>query len=181
MDGDRAHLAILGSGGIGKTSIALSILHDHQIRAKFKEEDCYFITCEALASGAHLVDALVQALAVKAPASGQSKCLDALLLHLKQTYSACSVLLVLDNFETLCDIESSQEDVGHVLQCLCHVRLVILVVTMRGSNPPGLPGKIEWDHLPLVEPLSLEELKRPTLPSVPQWIHHWRSLSEFSF
>ena len=69
FDVDGAHLAILGSGGIGKTSIALSILHDSWIRAKFKEYNCHFIICEALTSGAHLVDALVQALAVMSSSS----------------------------------------------------------------------------------------------------------------
>ena len=132
MEVDGTHLTILGSGGIGKTSIALSILHDPRIRAKFMEEDCHFIICETFTSGAHLVDALAQALGVKAPTSGQSesKHLDALHWHLKQNYSACSVLLVLDNFETLWDIESVQEGMGHVLQCLCCAILVTLIVTM---------------------------------------------------
>jgi len=93
---DGAHLAILGSGGIGKTSIALAILHDSRMRAKFKADDCHFIACEALTSGAHLVDALIWALAVRVPASGQSKRLDALFLHLKQSYSVSPLLLILD-------------------------------------------------------------------------------------
>ena len=55
------------------------------------EEDCHFIICEAFRSGAHLVDALAQALGVKALTSGQSesKRLDALHLHIKQNYSTC--------------------------------------------------------------------------------------------
>src|SRR6266481_318023 len=159
LEVDGAHLAILGSGGIGKTSIALSILHDPRIKAKFKEEDCHFISCDPLTSGAHLVNALAQALSVKTHTPGESD-LDALLLHLKQRYSACSLLLLLDNFETPWDIASAQEDVGHVLQCLCHSRQVTLVVTMRGSSPPGLPGMIDWVPLPMVGPLSLKAAKK---------------------
>ena len=39
----------------------IPMVNPTQIRAKFKEEDCHFITCEALTSGAHLVDVLVEA------------------------------------------------------------------------------------------------------------------------
>ena len=159
LDVDGAHLATLGSGGIGKTSIALSILHNPQIGAKFKEEDCHFISCETFTSGAHLVNALAQALSVKTLTSGPSD-LDALILHLKQHYSACPLLLLLDNFETPWEIASAQEGIGHVLQCLCHIRQVTIVVTMRGYSPPGLPGMIDWVPLPMVRPLSLKAAKR---------------------
>ena len=100
---DGVHLAILGSGGIGKTSIALSVLHDSRVRVKFKEEDCHFNTCEALTSGAH-IGTLILALAVKASTSTQSRCIDTLFLHLKQSYTVHPLLLVLDNFEKLWDI-----------------------------------------------------------------------------
>src|SRR5277367_6114866 len=43
------HLAILGSGGIGKTSVALAILHDEKIQQKF-ENKRYFVPCEAVTS-----------------------------------------------------------------------------------------------------------------------------------
>src|SRR5688572_10119960 len=49
-----AHLAILGPGGIGKTAIARTILHDKRIIQAFKKNR-HFISCETVTSPALLV------------------------------------------------------------------------------------------------------------------------------
>ena len=113
---------------------------------------------ETFTSGAHLVNALAQALSVKTLTSGPSD-LDALILHLKQHYSACPLLLLLDNFETPWEIASAQEDVGHVLQCLCHIRQVTIVVTSDATSYNLSQLKLELSWAPIqAEPWLAEPI-----------------------
>jgi hypothetical protein len=52
-----AHVAILRPGGIGKTSIALTILHDPRIQTRFSDHQ-YVISCKGILSSASLVDTI---------------------------------------------------------------------------------------------------------------------------
>ncbi|KZV76964.1 hypothetical protein PENSPDRAFT_645716 [Peniophora sp. CONT] len=53
-----ARIAILGPGGIGKTSIALSVLHDAEVKNIYGGNRC-FMSCEAITT----VDGIIRALA----------------------------------------------------------------------------------------------------------------------
>ncbi|TFY82060.1 hypothetical protein EWM64_g1957 [Hericium alpestre] len=47
VQNSHARVAILGPGGIGKTSVALTVLHHEAVQCRFKDA-CYFFSCEAV-------------------------------------------------------------------------------------------------------------------------------------
>lgn len=87
-------IPILGPGEIGKTSIALAILHHPKIQEMFKDR-CYFVSCESTSSAEILLGNILQVL--RADYSSQEHPLD--ILH-QCLVSLGPLLLVLDNFET---------------------------------------------------------------------------------
>src|ERR1700730_16552140 len=60
---ESPHLAILGPGGIGKTTVALAILHDNDIRQMFQGRR-YFVPCEAVTSPHSLLQYIHQVLGI---------------------------------------------------------------------------------------------------------------------
>ncbi|KAG6918380.1 hypothetical protein DXG01_014781 [Tephrocybe rancida] len=141
-----ARVAILGSGGIGKTSLALSVLHDQQINARFQQRRL-FISCEAARSADHIVVDLMTALQL--PLNGNSgNPVDFLLDSLNQTH----YLVVLDNLETPWELPAARVDVEDFLRVLADIETVTLVVTIRGSQRPS---SVEWSQLlPPLQPVE---------------------------
>ena len=112
------HLAILGSGGIGKTSVALAILHDKKIQQKF-ENKRYFVPCEAVTSPNLLLQYILQVLGQHVSSK------DPLTVLHEFLSSAGPMLLVLDNFETPWEESDDQSGVESILQriqapSMCH-------------------------------------------------------------
>ncbi|KZO90274.1 hypothetical protein CALVIDRAFT_569202 [Calocera viscosa TUFC12733] len=62
---DAAHLAILGPGGMGKTSLATTVLHDSRILNKFSSRGI-FLRCDGINSARGLATLLASALNVAA-------------------------------------------------------------------------------------------------------------------
>src|SRR5580698_8912420 len=60
-----ARLAILGAGGIGKTAVALTILHHQSVKDTF-QSCCFFVHCEAAVTANLLVKSVLQVLGVQA-------------------------------------------------------------------------------------------------------------------
>jgi hypothetical protein len=142
-------LAILGPGGIGKSSIARTVLHDTRISKKFGYH-CRFVSCEGITSCASLVDTLCTAF--ERQNISANRCQD-LFYFLKQTYFNRDLLLILDNFETVWDVEHAMSEVEELLQAMGQVPMLSLLLTMRGSErPAGLRWTFPW--LPVVKPLS---------------------------
>ena len=65
MNKPPARVAILGPGGIGKTSIALAVLHHADVRVLYGDRRC-FVSCEATTSA----DAVAHALADRGGLTG---------------------------------------------------------------------------------------------------------------
>ncbi|KAF5362731.1 hypothetical protein D9758_011736 [Tetrapyrgos nigripes] len=135
---DQVHIAILGAGGIGKTSVALHIMENLVIKEKFAGR-CYFIPCEKLPDATILVQGLVQAIGLQLT-QGKGP-LGVLLDYLK---GQCQeVLIILDNFETPWN-SKSQTEVKNTIEHICSVKLVSVIMTMRGTDGPG---EIKWHKL----------------------------------
>ncbi|KAF5347850.1 hypothetical protein D9758_013840 [Tetrapyrgos nigripes] len=134
---NQVHIAILGAGGIGKTSVALHIMGNHFIKEKLAGR-CYFIPCEMLPDATILMQGLVQAIGLQVT---QGK--DSFKLLLDYLNSGQKVLLVLDDFETPWS-GSGQTKIRNLIEVICRCESVSVIVTMRGTDGPG---QIKWHKL----------------------------------
>ncbi|KAJ7153422.1 hypothetical protein C8R43DRAFT_1126715 [Mycena crocata] len=138
---DSARVAILGPGGIGKTSLAKSAIHDSDVIAKY--HDRWFVSCDSAETVEDLAFAIASALSLELSGRLSKKVVKYL-----STKSNC--LLVLDNFETPWEPAGSRLKVEEFLSVLADFPHVTLVVTMRGQERPE---KIRWTR-PFIAPLK---------------------------
>jgi len=140
-----AKIAIIGPDGIGKTSLALSLLHDPKVKAHFAEA-CYFVSCEALCTGTDLVRGVLEALRISVHPEEK----DTFGFLYQQLLKAGNLFLVLDNLETLwsedadADATGVDEDLQRALEILGSVYTITLVVTRSGAV---VPACIPWTML----------------------------------
>ncbi|KAI0040577.1 TPR-like protein [Auriscalpium vulgare] len=149
-----ARISIMGPGGIGKTSLALTILHDDAITQVFKDK-IYFVSCEYCTSLDTLVANLCSVLICDSYETSISE--EIMLQHLEEQ-SNC--LLCLDNFESVWDCNAAEK---HAIEAfiakIASLSSVTLIITVRGIEyPPG----IAWTDpkLPPLEPVNFEIAKQ---------------------
>lgn len=149
-DSSPARLAILGPGGIGKTSIALSVLHDEQVKEKYGDRRL-FVSCEAVLSIDILITEIAHALDVSSSSLATTgQVLTAVINKLDES----PFFIVLDNLETPWDLPDVRPNLEVLLGELENIEELAFVVTMRGSQPPAC---IDWsESLPPVAPIDLE-------------------------
>ncbi|KAJ7112025.1 hypothetical protein C8R43DRAFT_153306 [Mycena crocata] len=136
---ESPRLAILGTGGIGKTTLATAALHHGDIVHKYPQR--YFISCHSATTSTDLVEVIASHVGVdKGPNLARR-----IASHLKFN-SIC--LLVLDNFET--PWEAARREVEEILSLLTEIPHLALMLTMRGAQHPS---KVQWTH-PFLEPLQ---------------------------
>ncbi|THU94289.1 TPR-like protein [Dendrothele bispora CBS 962.96] len=132
-------LAILGAGGMGKTSLALHIMDSDSVQNKFGER-CYFMPCELFEDAESLVQGLIHVMELTMQ-ENQSK-QKVLFDHLQSAHD--DLLIVFDNFETPWNHGDSRMGVKNLLEKIAKYGKVSLIVTMRG---PDGPGDIPWERL----------------------------------
>ncbi|KAJ7036095.1 hypothetical protein C8F04DRAFT_1096173 [Mycena alexandri] len=138
---DPARAAVLGPGGIGKTSLATAALHHPDISARYTNR--YFVSCESVANGDGLVSMIVSSVGLE-PSRNASK---HLLRHFSQSPAA---ILVLDNLETCWEPLDSRNHVEEILSLLTDIPHLALLITMRGAERPS---KVRWTR-PFISPLE---------------------------
>ncbi|KAJ7699337.1 hypothetical protein B0H17DRAFT_1328325 [Mycena rosella] len=150
---DAPRVAILGAGGIGKTSLAKSALHHPDIMAKYP--DRYFVSCDSSGTVEDLAFSIATTLGLELT----GKISKAVVKHLSARFSC---LLVLDNFETPWEASASRPKVDEFLSLLADFEHVALVVTMRGQERPL---KIRWTRpfIPPLKPLSSDAARKTFL------------------
>ncbi|KAJ6483293.1 hypothetical protein C8R45DRAFT_1149202 [Mycena sanguinolenta] len=138
-------IAILGPGGIGKTSVAKVLLHHSNIINKYNEFR-FFVPCDSAVTGKDLVQLVGDHLSLKA---GQ-KLEQAVLNHLSST-PPC--LLILDNLETAWEPTDSRKGVENFLSSLSSIEHLALIITMRGAERPV---NVQWTRpfMAVLEPLG---------------------------
>ncbi|THV01323.1 hypothetical protein K435DRAFT_963565 [Dendrothele bispora CBS 962.96] len=132
-------LAILGAGGMGKTSLALHIMSSVSVKNKFAGRS-YFVPCELFEDAESLVQGLIHVmeLTVRENQSKQKVLFD----HLQAIQG--DLLIIFDNFETPWNHDDSRISVKNLLEKIAQYKKVSLLVTMRG---PDGPGDISWGKL----------------------------------
>ena len=151
LDKTPARIAILGAGGMGKTTLALSSLHDPAVIEHFPLR--YFVSCEAVTSASALVGEIANALRIP-PAKRDEHLIDVIISSFHG-----NAVLCLDNFETIWDNEAARSDVEGFLSYINHLPQLAIIVTMRGTQRPS---RISWSKplLPPLEKLSDANSKR---------------------
>ncbi|KAJ7260087.1 P-loop containing nucleoside triphosphate hydrolase protein, partial [Mycena rebaudengoi] len=141
---DSAHIAILGMGGMGKTSLATAALHNPQVEAKYSHR--YFVPCDSSPTCTELAAAIADHIGLEKGSNLTKK----IACHFGH---APPSLLVLDNLETPWESLSSRSEVEEFLSLLTDVPHLGLMITLRGAERPS---KVKWTRpfLAPLEPLS---------------------------
>ncbi|KAJ7801454.1 P-loop containing nucleoside triphosphate hydrolase protein [Mycena leptocephala] len=135
-------IAILGAGGMGKTSLARAIIHHTEITQRYNQQR-FFVACDLAATQIELA-ALIGAHVGLKP----GKDLTCPVINYFSSSSNC--LLILDNLETLWEPVESRGKIEEFLSLLTGVDHLALVITMRGAERPA---KVAWTH-PFLLPLK---------------------------
>ncbi|KAJ7061593.1 P-loop containing nucleoside triphosphate hydrolase protein, partial [Mycena amicta] len=152
---DPARVAILGPGGIGKTSLCVATLHHPDIAAKYTHR--HFVSCES----ATTLDGLLSTIASCLGLSLAGNLSKQVLQHLN---GAPPCILALDNLESTWEPLNSRHQVDDFLSLLVDIPHVALLITMRGAERPAA-GRIRWTRpfIPPLEPLSDEAAQQTFL------------------
>ncbi|KAJ7889863.1 hypothetical protein B0H14DRAFT_2691114 [Mycena olivaceomarginata] len=134
-------IAILGTGGIGKTSLARAVLHHPQITAKYSSR--FFVPCDSATSGDDLASIVTSHLGLKAEKNPTKSIIRFL-------SSSSSILLIMDNLETVWEPSEFRGTVEEFLSLLTDIPHLALIATLRGAERPG---KVRWTR-PFLAPLK---------------------------
>jgi len=141
-------LAVLGPGGMGKTTIALAVSHNAHIVETFHDRR-FFLSCEALVDANSVAISLAKLLGLHV--SG-----DLLTAVIRRLTAMPRALLVLDNLETVWLVDGEPAAImEELLGRLAQIPSLSLIITCRGIV---LPQLVEWSNpgTAALEPFSLE-------------------------
>ncbi|KAJ7457718.1 P-loop containing nucleoside triphosphate hydrolase protein, partial [Mycena latifolia] len=135
-------IAILGPGGIGKTSLARAILHHPEIAARYDQHQV-FIACDTTSSTIQLAGLIGAHMGLKQG----NDLTQAVVRHFTRSPPS---LLILDNLETVWEPRESRAEVEKFLALLAEIDLLSIIITMRGMERPA---NVRWTR-PFLEPLK---------------------------
>jgi predicted ATPase len=118
---ETSRIAILGAGGMGKTSLARAVVHHTDIAAKYQEYR-FFVACDSAATKVELAALIAAHLGLK-PGKDLTQ---PVVQHFS---SSPPSLLILDNLETLWEPAHCRQDIEEFLSLLTEVNHLALMVS----------------------------------------------------
>ncbi|KAJ7245825.1 hypothetical protein C8J57DRAFT_1190824 [Mycena rebaudengoi] len=109
---ESAHIAILGTGGMGKTTLAIAAMQNAQAESKYPRR--FFVSCQSTPTCVELVSMVADHLGLEKKSNLSRLIIDYF------THGPPS-LLVLDNFETPWEPSSSRSEVEEFLSLLTDI------------------------------------------------------------
>ncbi|KAJ7772782.1 P-loop containing nucleoside triphosphate hydrolase protein [Mycena olivaceomarginata] len=149
FDTGNPRIAILGGGGMGKTSLARALLHHPKIITTY-EQNRFFVSCNSVSTEPEVVALIGAHLGLK-------RGIDLTQPVLRHFSNSPPSLLILDELETLWEQVESHSEIEELLALLqvSYFELTSYQITMRGAERPA---KVQWTRpfLASLQPLNQE-------------------------
>ncbi|KAF5368697.1 hypothetical protein D9615_010312 [Tricholomella constricta] len=138
---EARHVALIGPGGMGKTSIAQAVINEDSMSAKFSDRR-YFVRYDDVDASqithATFLDRIARSLGISCSKANTRN------LILNELSSSKDLLLVLDNAETFLDAAVDSSLITNSIDEFGARPNVQLMLTTRTS---GLPPNLAWERL----------------------------------
>ncbi|KAJ7349609.1 hypothetical protein DFH08DRAFT_806959 [Mycena albidolilacea] len=164
---NTARIAILGGGGMGKTTLAKAALHHPDVATNYQNR--FFVACDSATTSADVAVLIGTYIGLK-PGQNLAK-------PIVQFFSQITrSLLILDNLETAWEPKNSRHLVEQFLALLTDVPHLALIITMRGAERPA---NVHWTHpfLPPLEPLT-DQAAHQTFIDIADSAHNSRETTQ---
>jgi len=151
------HVALKGGPGMGKTTIAIGIIHHPRIAQHFGKAR-HWVSCREAADIADdlkaqkLLEYITDSLDLDLAGSGDHR------KNIKYFLSHHNVprIIVLDNFETMWEPSTAQEAAEDILAFLALFPQFTILLTTRNTHYPATHLGVSWHQFDSIQPLSLD-------------------------